>query len=82
MNYDGLKDDIIRMLAGERAYVDTLNERPPKVFCLTFGVLTLLVNSSTNSINPNNLEIFVEGDVDAARQFNFVFFLLEINFAD
>ena len=82
MNYDGLKDDIIRMLAGERAYVDTLNERTPKVFCLTFGVLTLLVNSSTNSINLNNLKIFVKGDVDAVRQFHFVFFLLEINFAN
>ena len=60
MNYDGLKDDIIRMLAGEHVYVDTTEFRNDmRVIRSKNDVLTVLIHLGYLAYDGDEQECFI-----------------------
>ena len=60
MNYDGLKDDIIRMLAGEHVYVDTTEFRNDmRVVRSKNDVLTVLIHLGYLAYDGDEQECFI-----------------------
>ena len=60
MNFDGLKDDIIRMLAGERVYVDTTEFRNDmQIINSKNDVLTVLIHLGYLAYNEESQECYI-----------------------
>lgn len=60
MNYDGLKDDIISMLAGGRCYVNTTKfENDLRTIKSKDDVLTVLIHLGYLSYDPDNQECYI-----------------------
>ena len=60
MNYDGLKDDIIRMLAGEHVYVNTLKfQNDMHIVRSKNDVLTVLIHLGYLAFNEDSTECYI-----------------------
>ena len=60
MNYDGLKDDIISMIAGGRVHVDTTGfENDPAIIKTKDDVLTILIHLGYLAYDQNQEECYI-----------------------
>ena len=60
MNYDGLKDDIIRMLSGEHVYVNTLKfQNDMRIVRSRNDVLTVLIHLGYLAYDGNAQECYI-----------------------
>ena len=73
MNYDGLKDDIIRMLAGERCAVDPTGfQNDMSVICSKDDVLTVLIHLGYLSYDWKESECYIPNREVAGEMVNAV----------
>ena len=60
MNYDGLKDDIIRMLSGEHVYVNTLKfQNDMRIVRSRNDVLTVLIHLGYLAYDGDSQECYI-----------------------
>ena len=60
MNFNGLKDDVIRMLSGEQVYVNTLKfQNDMRIVCSKNDVLTVLIHLGYLAYNEDSKKCYI-----------------------